>query len=90
MLVTHAIIELERVLHLDHFAYNTWWLLIIYVAPDHELFDSRVRFGILAYYFSEGFIALSSLVSKLVSEQLEVGDFSTTEEYITTLNAKNH
>ena len=47
-------------------------------------------FGILAYYFSEGFIALSSLVSKLVSEQLEVGDFSTTEEYITTLNAKNH
>ena len=44
-------------------------------------------FGILAYCFSEGFIALSSLVSKLVSEQLEVGDFSTTEEYITTLNA---
>ena len=45
-------------------------------------------FDILAYCFSEGFIALSSLVSKLVSEQLEVGDMtSTTEEYITTLNA---
>ena len=86
-IITHAIIELERVATVST-SFRLRQLMTHFVASDHELFGSRVSysFGILAYNIycsSEGI----SLVSKLVSEPLEVDDFSTTEEYVHTLNA---
>ena len=87
-MITHAIIELERVATVSTSFRLRQLMTLHFVASDHELFGSRVSysFGILAYNIycsSEGI----SLVSKLVSEPLEADDFSTTEECVHTLNA---